>query len=335
MISVLIPALNEGPHIATTVSSFLSQENVSESVEIIVLDGGSSDDTVGRARTALGKHGTVIPNPGRTVSSAARIGVEMSSGDKIVIAGAHAEYPPSFLAVLSRALEDPTVGAAGGVLESLPGRKDSGVGIAIADTLGSRLGVGFSHRQVRNAKEKDVDTVAFPMYRRELFAQLGNYEPKFVRAQDLDFHLRLTNAGWRIVQVPDVIVGYRVRSTYPDEARMAFQYGYWKPLINRYHRRLSSVRQLFPPAIVLFVLFVFVGVLMGAVSPMVLLAPSAYLTLLLIGSVNLARRTGRWRLLLLYLFSYLVLHSGYGIGYLSGLVRAMINPIRKDPVSTT
>src|SRR5690554_871226 len=114
MISVLIPALNEEPFIATTILSLLQQTDLDEPVEIIVLDGGSTDETVREAEAALGDNdnGKVVCNPGRTVSEASRIGLAISSGDKIVIAGAHAEYPQNFLSVLANELNDPTVGAA-------------------------------------------------------------------------------------------------------------------------------------------------------------------------------------------------------------------------------
>lgn len=331
MISVLIPALNEEKFIETTINTLLNQVDVPEDYEIIVLDGGSSDATVSRATGALGVHGIVVDNPGKTVPEAIRIGLHHARGQKIVVAGAHAEYPARFLQILAGNLVETDVGAAGGILVAKPADSERTVSVAIADVLASRFGVGFSHRTAERNGITDilrVKTVAFPMYRREVFERIGSYDSRFVRAHDLEFHMRMVSEGWTILQIPSVKVGYFARPDVLSAAQMAFDYGHWKPLVNRCHTRLSSIRQLFPVVVVFVLLLAILGVTNVGLPRWTMLGGLGYAVSVVIASTWLGLRNRRWHLMPLYALIFTILHIGYGTGYIAGLLRSLWAPIR-------
>lgn len=85
LVSVVIPARNEGPHIALTVAALLRQRREGADMEVIVVNDGSWDDTAARAESA---GAAVLPwqqhrdhgNPG----AARNAGASAASGDPII-----------------------------------------------------------------------------------------------------------------------------------------------------------------------------------------------------------------------------------------------------------
>jgi hypothetical protein len=102
-IAVVIPALDEADRIVETVASARGPE-----VEVVVVDGGSRDATVERARTAGAE---VVAGPrGRARQLAA--GVRSSRGDPVVFLHADTKLPAGWGEAVRAALADP--GVAGG-----------------------------------------------------------------------------------------------------------------------------------------------------------------------------------------------------------------------------
>ena len=95
-VSVVVPALNEAERIGTAVDSSLQ----GGAREVIVVDGGSTDDTPGIAVRA-GAHVVVTP-AGRARQMNA--GAAVATGDVLVFLHADTVLPPDFAALVCRAL---------------------------------------------------------------------------------------------------------------------------------------------------------------------------------------------------------------------------------------
>ncbi len=100
-ISVVIPTLNETDCIASTIQSVRAVGDF----EIIVADGGSTDDTVLRARDA---DRVVIAERGRAVQMNA--GAASAQGDVLVFLHADTALPSDAPNTIGRAIADPAVG---------------------------------------------------------------------------------------------------------------------------------------------------------------------------------------------------------------------------------
>ena len=97
MISIVIPALNEAENLPGLLSR-LARER--ETHEVVVVDGGSSDDTVATAR-AFGATVGCAP-PGRGIQLAA--GAARARGEILVFLHADSVFPHGGLAAVQRAL---------------------------------------------------------------------------------------------------------------------------------------------------------------------------------------------------------------------------------------
>ncbi len=98
MISVVIPTLNEAANIGGLLRALRAQGSA---CEIIVADGGSTDDTVALARTA-GADSVVLAPRGRGQQLAA--GADRAGGDIIWFLHADTVVPGGALAALDRAM---------------------------------------------------------------------------------------------------------------------------------------------------------------------------------------------------------------------------------------
>ncbi len=102
MVSIIVPTLNEASHIAATLDAL---ENLQGEKEIIVVDGGSDDDTAAVVRQ---RGVTVIPSArGRGIQL--HTGVLHSHGDVLWFVHADTRPPVDALDEILRALSDPAL----------------------------------------------------------------------------------------------------------------------------------------------------------------------------------------------------------------------------------
>ena len=103
MISVIVPALNEASHIEDCLRSLKDQSIKSECYEIIVVDGGSVDDTPSIARKYADK---VIIQKSPGIGGARRDGAAIAKGEILAFTDADTTVPPTWLEVIEKNLED-------------------------------------------------------------------------------------------------------------------------------------------------------------------------------------------------------------------------------------
>jgi hypothetical protein len=165
-----------------------------------------------------------------------------------------------------------------------------------------------------------VDTVIYGCWRKETLLKIGLFDESFVRNQDDELNLRITRAGGKIYQSPQIKSWYQTRSSLWEVFRQYRQYGYWKVAVIRKHRFPASWRHLAPGG---FLLALIVNLLLlpffkGAIIPFGVMV-GLYLGATLAASVATAWKT-QWSLLPILPLAFAYFHFGYGVGFLHGLV---------------
>src|SRR4029453_11291218 len=102
-LSVVVPVLDEARRIAGHLSAL---HRVAGIDEVVVVDGGSRDDTVAIAQRAPGV-GVITSGRGRGIQMTA--GARAARGDVLLFLHADAVLPPDSARLIARALEDPAV----------------------------------------------------------------------------------------------------------------------------------------------------------------------------------------------------------------------------------
>lgn len=336
LVTVVMPVRNEGAFIEKSLGSVLRQSYGLERMQILVVDGMSDDDTRERVRRLEQDHPDagieLLDNPGRIAPCALNVGLRRAHGEVIVRVDGHCQVGEHYVAHGVAHLANGADGV-GGPLETL-GETPTARAIALA--MSSRFGVGgVAFRTTPTDSNevpaldlnavREVDTVAFPAYRRSVTRQAGFFDEEFVRNQDDEYNYRLRKMGARILLALDMPAKYYSRAGFKKLWRQYFQYGFWKVRVLQRHPRQMSGRQ-FVPALFVGSLLGSVG--LGAVAPNIglpLLASivCAY-TLANLGATGLLirrpasdRLAMAWRLPL----AFALLHLGYGSGFLLGLAR--------------
>jgi hypothetical protein len=157
-----------------------------------------------------------------------------------------------------------------------------------------------------------------------VFEKTGQFDTDLVRNQDDEFNGRLQNLGGKIFLIPQVIINYTARDTIRKMRHMYYQYGLYKPLVNKKLGAPATIRQFFP---LFFLLILFFGGIASFFSPFVLKVFTAILLLylfigLVVGMMG-AIRTRNFAVMPLMPYIFLNIHLSYGFGYLRGIFKVL------------
>ncbi len=321
-VSVIMPCRNEQAHIRRCLASVLASGYPAHRMEILVVDGASSDGTgeIVAELTRTEPRIRLLHNPQRIVPTALNLAIREAAGEVIVRLDAHNEYPPDYIPRLVEWLERSGADNVGGSWITRPGAPTP-VAEGIALALAHPFGIGNARYRLGVSEPTPVDTVPFGCYRRDVFTRIGLFDEELVRNQDDEFNLRLIRAGGTILLVPDVVSYYHARTTFRQLARMYYQYGYFKPLVIRKVGAVMTARQMAPAGLVLGLGALAVASLVWAPAWPLLLAAVLVDLAAAMGSALRAARGRGWRAAAATFVAFPVLHFGYGAGFLWGAVR--------------
>ncbi len=318
-VSVIMPIRQEGSVIDRSLGAVLAQDYPRDQLEVIVVDGMSTDSTrdVVRAMQRNDPRVQLLDNPRGIVATGMNIGIGAATGDVIIRIDGHCIPARDYVRWCVVHLQRDGVDGVGGSVRTI-GHTRTGETIAVA--MSSRFGVGDSRFRVSPDTTAFSDTVPFPAYWRTTIERAGPYDEELVRNQDDEYNYRLRKMGAKILLAADVRSDYYSRSTFRSLWSQFFQYGFWKVRVMQKHPYQMSVRQFVPP---LFVVALLASLLTWAVAgvgwPLLLLA-GMYVSAAMIAAFLVAgrRNVGTIPSLLL---AFVLIHLGYGAGFLKGLVR--------------
>lgn len=311
---VAIPTLNEAAHVAAVVRHLLS--DAPPDTTVVVVDGGSTDGTVERVVRLVVQYANVrfLHNSLRIQSAAVNLAVRRFSmgADVLVRCDAHASYPPGFLTRLLATLAST---GADSVVVPLDSLGETPLQKAVAWVSNSPLGTGGSaHRAGK--RSGFVDHGHHAAFRMETFRATGGYDETFTHNEDAEFDCRQRALGARVYLDAGVRVGYYPRASLYGLFRQYRAYGAGRSRTARRHPRSLRLRQLAVP-----LHFVACALALAGFPwlPGLLAWPAFYVAVLTAASLELAITHRAWCGLLAGPAAA-VMHFGWAIGFLSGLV---------------
>jgi glycosyltransferase involved in cell wall biosynthesis len=332
-VSIVTPCRNEEKFIGRCLDSVITQDFPKERMEVLVIDGRSTDRTRGivEAYAKENRFIKLMDNPGSIQTLATNIGIRASKGGVIIRMDAHAEYPKEYISRLLYWLETNKVDCVGGLWITKPGDNTS-IAEAIALALSSPFGVGNAYYRIGIKESKWVDTVPYGCYKKEVFDRVGLFNENLNRTDDIEFNLRLKRAGGKILLVPEIVSHYYARSTLMSLAKQNFGNGFWVLYSLRFVKLPFSLRHLVP--------FFFVSSLLGSwvisfLYPLFIyllaLTFGLYLSLNLFVSCHLSLRNGV-KYFPLLVVTFFTLHVSYGLGSLWGIFKLFLAKLRLGQV---
>ncbi|HCN47235.1 MAG TPA: glycosyl transferase [Pseudomonas sp.] len=208
LVSVIIASYNHGPYIEESIQSVLDQTY--PNIELLVIDDGSTDDSVERIQRLQAIHGfdfKVQKNQGltRTLND----GIARSKGSLVAPFGSDDIMKPERIAIQVEYMADkPEVGICAGNIE-------------LIDSNGQLFPEKRQRRDVpfRRANFEDVflERTPFPpaptlLIRREALEKVGGYDEN-IRLEDLLIELKIARAGYFIDGLNVLMARYRKHAT--------------------------------------------------------------------------------------------------------------------------
>lgn len=254
LISVVTPTLNEEPFIASCLQSILKQD-LDAAVEIIVVDGESTDKTVEVVKEIQQENPqiTLVANPQRYTSFALNIALEHARGTYLARVDAHSYLPPDYLRKCLTTFQEvkqrePRLVGVGGRWQCA-NRTPLGKTIFRATT--TWFGGGISKYRY-TGKGQFTRTVLYGFYIKEILVQEGFADEDFIRAQDAELNQRLLNSGYRLYYNPEIYSYYHAPNTIRKLGRHLIKYGRARSQLIRKHPKSFRFVFLLPIGLVLY-----------------------------------------------------------------------------------
>ena len=271
-ILIVIPCLNEENHLEQLVEQ-LVHDTQHLNRQIVIAEGGSTDRSLSIARALSNKYAFVayIHNVKKIQSAGVNLAVSQygQDCDYLIRIDAHSGYPANFCDVL---LQEAIANDAHSVVVAMNTIGKDGFQKAVAAAQNSKLGNGGSAHRSADGKGKWVDHGHHALMNRYAFEAVGGYDDLFSHNEDAELDLRLTKAGYKIWMTAQTDITYYPRSTIEGLYRQYFKFGHGRARTIFKHKIKPRIRQMVPlvvaPAAALFVL----GLSMGHILMIPLLA---------------------------------------------------------------
>lgn len=323
MISVICPTYNEEKYIAHCIESIIIQDYPKDDLEVIFVDGMSSDKTRSIIQEYQLKHPFIklIDNPQRIVPYAMNAGIKNAQGEIIFRIDAHAHYQPNYFSILSKRLIELNADNVGVMCKTDVLNKTPKT-LAIKEVLSNKFGVGNSKFRIGIDDIEEVDTVPFGCWKREVFDKYGLYDTRLIRNQDIELNKRIKLGGGKIYIVPETYCTYLARETFSALAKNNFANGKWNILTVFFTNNIRSL------SIRHFIPLLFVTSLLAPAVLSLIYTPFIYISLLslvlyllVICGVSIKLSFSKQLNLLYLIAAFSCLHISYGWGSLMAIFK--------------
>ena len=239
-ISVIVPVRNSAKTIGDLMESLMRLEYDHEKIEIVVVDGDSSDGT----RKIVKEYPVLlVDEEGKGLNAARNTGIKWSTGEIVAYTDGDCVVPPGWARSIARNFWSPMVGFVGGNVEGYD--KEDFLSIYMDETF-FNVTPSFKWRQVATR----LNLRQFPAgcnmaFRRDALTKIDYFDERIEFGfDDLIPVEEVGDSGFRIVLDPDVYVYHKHRALLGEMLSQHFNYGRGGARLMRV-KRLSRLAQWF------------------------------------------------------------------------------------------
>ncbi len=322
--SFIIPVYNRPEEIRELLESFLLQ-TYEESFEIVVIEDGSvqkSDQVIAAYKGRLSITYLVKPNTGPGDSR--NYGMKRAKGTYFIVLDSDCILPPTYLKVVSNALQEKYVDCYGG--PDAAHASFSKIQKAINYVMTAFLTTG-GIRGKKDAVDKfqprsfnmGISKKAF-----EATSGFGNIHP----GEDPDLTIRLWAKGYETCLIEDAFVYHKRRIDWNKFFIQVHKFGMVRPILNKWHPQTAKITYWFPTVFCL-------GFLLAVALVFLVKTPYGYLLLAVYGwYLGLLFLDSLWKnkslsIALLSLIAVWMQFVGYGYGFLKSTI--LVNFSNRKP----
>jgi cellulose synthase/poly-beta-1,6-N-acetylglucosamine synthase-like glycosyltransferase len=320
-VSFLMPVLNEEKTLGQCLDSLLALDYPLSQIEILLALGKSTDNTRGIAEQYVKNYANIIllENPSGNTAIGRNLCIEHATGEMLMNYSGHVVTEKNLLRELAVRLQGlPDDVAAVGCSNLSPGKQNFVGEVSGAAFLSFMGGRNFFSQNAVFPEERYTDHLSFSCYRKEAVQKVGGFDPQFWCGQDYELDIRLRKAGYKILYTPTTRVYHFKRDSVRLLWRQMYRYGIARAkIVKKHHETLRFYYLLGPGFIlgaVLIALLSLFQVIPLWVVPLLILA---YILLSLVSTLQITRKPS---VVVSSVLFYLLIHVGYGAGFLRGIV---------------
>jgi len=243
-VSVFICTYNRGMLINETLKSIIECQSVSAN-EIIVVNGGGENNCQETLDFWKTKHPNfkILITENINLATSRNIGLPHCTGDLILQTDDDARPFPNWVeTMIDMHQAYPEAGVIGGEVVDSDGKSFIS---QIADS--STFPLYHSTQKVRNVPGVNSS------YKKEVIVQVGNYDIKLFRGEDVDYNWRAIKKGWDVLYVPEIKVIHVHRPTWKGLLDQHYMYGRayylvrkkWPEMYSVYPHKFNSIKAVF------------------------------------------------------------------------------------------
>jgi glycosyltransferase involved in cell wall biosynthesis len=186
-VGVIIPTLNAARHLARAIESVTTQD--SRPIDIVVVDGGSTDDSVAIARSYDGVR--VIHQRGRGLGGARNQGLAAVAGDYVGFCDADDRWSADALPIRLNALaEHPDAVVV--------------IGQLVFDSLDDTAPTNLQAQRI--GATRTGFTPGALLARRVAFERIGGFDEQLTIGSDSDWFVRLQQSSLQVLSIDHVVL---------------------------------------------------------------------------------------------------------------------------------
>jgi GT2 family glycosyltransferase len=234
-VSIVIPTKNEGSVLEKCLNSIRNLDYPEDEIEVIIVDGHSTDETVGIAE----RYGCRVVYEDRgTISYARDHGWRSAKGKYIAFTDADCVVDKDWLKNLIKYFDDERIAAIGG--PNITPDDDTMFAKCVGATLSflSKPGARYGFKESKTMEIYHNPTCNV-MYPKKVLEDVDGFNHALITVDDEELDYRIREKGYKILYTPDAIVYHYRRPTWTRFAKMAYNYGVGRMQAIKMHREMG------------------------------------------------------------------------------------------------
>lgn len=327
-VSVVIPVLDEARDIGRLLGEILEQVPPPGGFEVLVADGGSTDDTrrIVTDLCSTWPNLRLLDNPRKLSGAGRNVGATAARGKYVLFLDGHCALPRRDYLVRLVELFESTGAACLARPQPLNRMADSGWAAVISAARHSWLGHDPASYIYGGPPGFADPRSAGAAYLRSAIERLGGYDERFDACEDVEFNHRVAAAGLPSYLHPDLSVPYRPRSSPGSLFRQMFRYGRGRARLMAKHLTVVPWPLVLVTAFLILALLALLLVEPRIAAAMAAISLGCWVLLIAGESVRL---TGLRPAACRMMAAFVVIHLGLLLGFWRGLLE--FRRFRKPP----